>query len=280
VLRPLIAATPVPDAWIVETALGGRAFLALGVAVFAVVGAVGLVRIGIAGSRAMLVIGSALLAGGVGAWVADGVLTRDFAHFGLSLFGAALVGPFGAVAAGRRVGADAWRVLAGLSPAALLGAATARAGCLFVGCDFGTTGAPPAVAVRHVHGSAAWASHLDAGVIGAWARVSDPVHPFAVYEAVPTAIAGLVAASALGAVEPRALALRAAAAYALARAAAEVFRGDALHAGGVPVLVLGCLAIGVTCLVLAGRPRFLASRLVFPSHQVPDLARSGANPGE
>ena len=111
--------------WLVQTAWPGWVFWAAGVAVFGVAFGLRARRWGCSG-RAFA---------GVFAAGCAGVLVGAATASSLAAYGVAVVGSLWVV--GRRSGA-AWGYMADLAaPAALLGAATARLGCFFRGCDFG-----------------------------------------------------------------------------------------------------------------------------------------------
>ncbi|OIP31039.1 MAG: hypothetical protein AUK47_23410 [Deltaproteobacteria bacterium CG2_30_63_29] len=80
-----------------------------------------------------------------------------------------------------------------LAPGLLVGAAIARMGCLFNGCDFGRVSGQAWLGLRYPRGTAAFSYLEDAGLVGAYHQVGLPMHPFPLYEAVPTLVLGLSA---------------------------------------------------------------------------------------
>lgn len=132
----------------------------------------------------------------------------------------------------------------------------ARLGCFLGGCDYGKVTSLP-WAVRFPAGSPAWHDHVASGLVAGDRAASLPVHPTQLYEAaLGLAVVGLALACSrvrwVRAREGRAFVI-AAAAYALARIAIEVVRGDTsrgiyagLSSGQIfSLFVLAAIAIGM-----------------------------------
>jgi len=130
--------------------------------------------------------------------------------------------------------APAWSLADAFAPGALIGAAVARLGCLWVGCDIGRPGGWSALNVRYVEDTAVFRDLATNNLVE---RVDDahltvPLHAFPLYEAVPLFVVGVALLrwpNLLGA-KPGQRALGAGALYLAVRFVAEHFRG-----GLVPV---------------------------------------------
>lgn len=212
-----------------------------GVEEWVVVAAVGLCGVG-------AVLGARILWAGVGGPGASGLADSwamwvDPRYGGFASLGGVAGG--GLVLAGLRTRLPTerfWRLADVLVPAGLLGLAVARLGCLSAGCDFGAVAELP-WSVRYPADAPAWRVHLEAGLLGAGAEWSRPVHPFPLYD-----IGVILLAAALGQVVSVRAGLGAAVtgvAYLSGRVAVEEFRGpqEAVVAAGLNVHQLFALSM-------------------------------------
>ncbi|HEY2368874.1 MAG TPA: prolipoprotein diacylglyceryl transferase family protein, partial [Polyangiaceae bacterium] len=120
---------------------------------------------------------------------------------------------------------DPWRFLDAVAPSLAIGIFFARVGCFLAGCDYGTP-TTSFVGTAFPRGSHAFRDHVARGWIDASASASLPVHPTELYEAG----VGLALFFAVRAMKPHKDGARFVAlviAYALARSAIELLRGDA-----------------------------------------------------
>ncbi|MEP7126914.1 MAG: prolipoprotein diacylglyceryl transferase family protein [Byssovorax sp.] len=118
----------------------------------------------------------------VPAWIRSGFQAAVLVHDADFMAYGALLGLVIAYALlARRRGFEPWSALDSLAAPLGILVGVARIGCFVAGCDHGTiTGAP--WAVRYPAGTAAFRSHLDAGLIQASDARSLPVHPAQLYE--------------------------------------------------------------------------------------------------
>ncbi len=130
------------------------------------------------------------------------------------------------------------------APSLLLGAGMARLGCLMHGCDFGTvTTAALPWAMRYPQDSPAFRFLTRHQMIDPFRAVGLPMHPFALYEALPVMLAAAVMLKwpKLTGQAPGQRAAAAGAIYCAVRAVAEHFRGDAVDLlAGVSLLQVLC----------------------------------------
>ncbi|CAN5902393.1 hypothetical protein BH11MYX4_BH11MYX4_52580 [soil metagenome] len=167
-------------------------------------------------------------------------------------FGALLGLVVGHVVLARARGLSGRRALDAL--AAPIGAmiAVARSGCFFAGCDFGKP-TNAAWALAYPRWTPAFRAQLDAGLVGAAANRTLPVHPTQLYEVI-VGLVILVAALAAG--PPRRDGDRFAAAaltYAAGRMLVDVFRGDLARGGSLGLTSTQALALALTGAVVAWR---------------------------
>lgn len=151
-----------------------------------------------------------------------------------------------------------WRFADAFAPGLLISAALARLSCLFKGCDFGRVAPGLPWAIRYPRGSKAFEYLEGLGLVGDYQRVGLPMHPFPLYEALPALVAGIavIASPGLFGSGEGQRASGCAAAYCLARAVAEQFRGDALTLSiGVSVVQLLCLGAALTFIWFGWRLR-------------------------
>jgi phosphatidylglycerol:prolipoprotein diacylglycerol transferase len=147
---------------------------------------------------------------------------------------------------------DPWRFLDAVAPSLAIGIFFARIGCFLAGCDYGTptTSSSSFVGTAFPRGSHAFRDHVARGWIDAAATSSLPVHPTELYEAG----VGLALFFALRAMKPEKRGARFVAlviAYALARSAIELVRGDvsrghvgALSTSQVFAIVTSAIVLG------------------------------------
>lgn len=138
------------------------------------------VALGLLAAFVGAIVGSRLLANLVntGLWLDAPWRLLDLRRPGSSSLGALAGGCLGFwLYARRTMRLDPWRAADAIAPAAGLGLAFARLGCLAHGCDFGrVTGL--AWGVRFPQGSPPFVAQLEHGFVGPYQALSLPVHPF------------------------------------------------------------------------------------------------------
>ncbi len=145
-------------------------------------------------TRALLVFGSSLIMGIVGARLLDlavnwGYYSEDFGrvyalHFaGFSLYGGLILAPIAGFLLARAAGADLWRLADSALPSMVAGIALMRVGCYLNGCCYGTITSLP-WGVTFPRGSSAWAQQILTGQTSvlAFGASPRPVHPTEIYE--------------------------------------------------------------------------------------------------
>jgi phosphatidylglycerol:prolipoprotein diacylglycerol transferase len=194
----------------------------------------------------------------VPAWIRSGFQTAVLVHDADYMAYGALLGLVIAYALlARWRGFEPWAALDSLAAPLGVMVGVARIGCFVAGCDHGTITAVP-WAVRYPAGTAAFRSHLEAGLIQASDARSLPVHPAQLYESlVGVAMVIVVVAwqrrsRRLGrSLAPGALFVAAAMIYAVGRFLVEMARGDDRGMLG-PLSTPQWLSVAVV-LYLAGR---------------------------
>ncbi len=144
---------------------------------------------------------------------------------------------------------DPWRFLDAVAPSLAIGIFFARVGCFLAGCDYGTP-TSSFVGTAFPRGSHAFRDHVARGWIDATASSSLPVHPTELYEA-GVGLALFFAVRAMKSDTRGARFVAVVLAYALARSAIELIRGDASrgHVGALSTSQV--FAIVTSAIVLA-----------------------------
>jgi phosphatidylglycerol:prolipoprotein diacylglycerol transferase len=194
----------------------------------------------------------------VPAWIRSGFQTAVLVHDADYMAYGALLGLVIAYALlARRRGFEPWSALDSLAAPLGIMVSIARIGCFVAGCDHGTITAVP-WAVRYPAGTAAFRSHLEAGLLQASDARSLPVHPAQLYESlVGLAMVLIVLAWQRRSrrlsrpLAPGALFVAAAMTYAVGRFLVEMARGDDRGMLG-PLSTPQWLSVAVV-LYLAGR---------------------------
>jgi len=213
----------------------GYAFmLALGAIIGAMLAVATAHRDGVARASSVSVLMAAYVCGLAGAcavpagqavlsWIGGGRLA---APTGFAAYGGLAFGTLGGLAwiRLRHREIDPWRFLDAVAPSLAIGIFFARVGCFLAGCDYGMP-TSSFLGTAFPRGSHAFRDHVARGWIDASASSSLPVHPTELYEAG----VGLVLFFAVRAMSPQKRGARFVAlaiAYALARSAIELVRGD------------------------------------------------------
>jgi phosphatidylglycerol:prolipoprotein diacylglycerol transferase len=214
----------------------GYAFmLALGAIVGAMLAVAAAHRDGVARASSVSVLMAAYVSGLAGAcavpgaqavlsWIEGGRLAPPT---GIAAYGGLVFGTLGGLAwiriAHREI--DPWRFLDAVAPSLALGIFFARIGCFLAGCDYGTP-TSSIFGTAFPRGSHAFHDHLARGWIDAGAMSSLPVHPTELYEA-GVGLALFLALRVMKTEKRGARFVALVIAYALARSAIELLRGDA-----------------------------------------------------
>jgi hypothetical protein len=202
----------------------------------------------------VLAVAAAVTLGSGGAWLAWATGPRsaplpelEIAGFG-ALFG--LIAGHLLGARGRRVSTA--RALDVLAPSIGIMIAVARAGCFFAGCDFGRPSSVP-WALRYPTMTPAFRAQVDAGLVGAGASHTLPVHPTQLYEAAIGVVILVVTLRMRSAKRAGDRFLLAAVLYAVGRILVDVLRGDLARGGMLGLTVTQALAVALLGLVIAWR---------------------------
>ena len=250
----------------------GYAFmLALGAIVGAMLAVAAAHRDGISRASSVAVLMAAYVSGLAGAcavpaaqavisWTRGGPLAppTGFAAYGGLAFGA-LGGLAWIRIAHREI--DPWKFLDAVAPSLAIGIFFARVGCFLAGCDYGTP-TSSFVGTAFPRGSHAFRDHVARGWIDPSAAASLPVHPTELYEAG----VGLALFFAVRAMKPNkdgARFVTLVIAYALARSAIELLRGDASrgHVGALSTSQVFAIVTSAVVLAAFARTRSAKARV-------------------
>lgn len=236
---------------VIETSSGSLEALCVATLLWLALGAWRVAHGGLARGRGTAL----LLASAAGAWLGGAWLGPVlFDHAGYSSLAGGAVAMVSGLALSLGLRLPLARVADLLAPPALVALGVARLGCLLQGCEAGAPSTLP-WAVRHVPGTRAFIAQQASGAIGPYARLTEPLHPIALYEALPVLLAALVLWRVRGR-RAGAVAAVALLCYGAARVVLEALRMSPVELSGVPLVVVAAgvaLAGAIWLGALSGR---------------------------